>query len=90
MGNAPSLKTLPPSRKLHFCDGQKARLVGAGSEVLHHVVEEETTSGAFARHMRVAAAKLGVQFVNALFKKKAEILVEKEGPAASPHTIDAR
>jgi hypothetical protein len=38
--------------------------------VLHHVVEEETTSGAFARHMRVAAAQLGVQFANALFKKR--------------------
>jgi hypothetical protein len=41
--------------------------------VLHHVVEEETTSGAFARHMRVAAAQLGVQFVNALFKKRQKI-----------------
>jgi hypothetical protein len=39
--------------------------------VLHHVVEYETNSGAFARHMHVAAAQLGVQFVNALFKKKA-------------------
>jgi len=58
--------------------------------VLHHAVEEETTSGAFARHIRVAAAQLGVQFANAQFKKKAEILVEKEGPAASPHIIDAR
>jgi hypothetical protein len=57
--------------------------------VLDHLVEEETTSGAFARNMRVAAAQLGVQFANALFKK-AEILVEKEGPAASPNTIDAR
>jgi hypothetical protein len=57
--------------------------------VLHHVVEEETTSDAFPRHMRVAAAQLGVQFVNALFKK-ADISVEKEGPATSPHTIDAR
>jgi hypothetical protein len=35
--------------------------------VLHHVVEEETTFNAFARHMRVAAAQLGVQFVNARF-----------------------
>jgi hypothetical protein len=80
---------LPPSRKLRFCGGQKARLVGADSEELHHVVEEETISGAFARHMRVAAAQLGVQFVNALFKKT-EILVEKEGPTAAPHKIDAR
>jgi hypothetical protein len=38
--------------------------------VLHHVVEKETTSGAFARHMRVAAAQLGVKFVNALFLKR--------------------
>jgi len=49
--------------------GQKARLVGADNEVLHHVVEEETTSGAFTRHMRVAAAQLGVEFFNALFLK---------------------
>jgi hypothetical protein len=35
--------------------------------VLDHIAEEETTSGAFARHMRVAAAQLGVQFVNALY-----------------------
>jgi hypothetical protein len=38
--------------------------------VLHRAVEEETTSGAFARHMRVAAAQLGVQFVNALLKNR--------------------
>jgi hypothetical protein len=67
---ASSLKLLPPSRKLRFFVGQKARLVGADNEVLHHVVEEETTSGAFARHMRVAAAQLGVQFANARLKKR--------------------
>jgi hypothetical protein len=38
--------------------------------VLHHVAEEETTYGAFARHMRVAEAQLGVLFVNALFLKR--------------------
>jgi hypothetical protein len=27
------------------------------------------TSDAFARHMRIAAAQLGVQFADALFKK---------------------
>ena len=32
--------------------------------MLHRAVEEETTSGAFARHMRVAAAQLDVKFVN--------------------------
>jgi hypothetical protein len=58
--------------------------------VLNQVVEEETTSGAFARHMRVAAAQLGVQFANAHCLKNAEMLVEKERPAASPQTIDAR
>jgi hypothetical protein len=31
--------------------------------VLHHVVEEKATSSAFARHMRVVAAQLGVQFI---------------------------
>ena len=49
--------------------GQKAHLAGADNEVFHHDVKEETTSGAFARHMCVAAAQLGVQFVNALTKK---------------------
>jgi hypothetical protein len=40
--------------------------------------------------MRVAAAQLGLQYANAQFFKKAEILVEKEGPAATPHKINAR
>jgi hypothetical protein len=38
--------------------------------VLHHVVKEETTSSAFARHMRIVAAQLGIQFINALFLKR--------------------
>jgi hypothetical protein len=70
VGERLQLKHLPPSRKLQFLWCQKARLVGADNEVLHHVVEKETTSGVFARRMRVAAAQLGVQFANELFKKR--------------------
>jgi|AntAceMinimDraft_5_1070358.scaffolds.fasta_scaffold51921_2 hypothetical protein len=66
-----SVFSLSPNTYLDLASrgGQKARLVGADYEVPHHVVEEETTSGAFARHMRVAAAQLGLKFANVLFKE---------------------